>query len=143
MRRAGVVLAVLAAAAFAAGCASADHSWQGEFDARLEGAARTVEEAREAWSPRMRPDEYMTVFWPYGKSLFFKAELIAELDPPKGCEALQVKGKAAVYVDSQMVGGAFKNLTPQVEQDFATTLEDAVALLERREREAATCGATS
>jgi hypothetical protein len=139
MRRAGVVLGLVAVVAAISGCASEDHTWQGEFDARLEGASRTVEEAREIWSPQMAPSEYLTVLGPLGQTLFFKSELVKELDPPEGCEALQVKGKAAVYQASQLVGAAFNNMTPQLERYFGRALDETVALLERREREAKTC----
>ena len=139
MRRAAIVLCFVAAATVVAGCASADHSWQGEFDARLEGAARIVEEAREDVHPHMTPDEYGMLFWPLGETLFFKSELIAELDPPDGCEELQVKGKAAVRFAGSMLGGLFENLTPGAERRLPRNLEEALALFERREREAATC----
>jgi hypothetical protein len=139
MRCAGVVFLLFLAAVIVGGCASADHSWRGEFDARLEGAARIVEEAREDLHPHMAPDEYGTVFWPLGKTLFFKSELVAELDPPKGCEALQIKGKAAVYGAGSLLGSLFANLTPGLERGLPRILEESLALFERREREAATC----
>jgi hypothetical protein len=121
------------------GCASADHTWRGEFDARLEGAAATVEEAREEWHPHMTPDEYATTYWPLGRTLFFKSELIKALDPPPGCEALQVKGKAAVYGAGSLLAGLFKNLTPFLERHVPTILEETLALFEKREREAENC----
>ncbi len=133
---AGIVLAFVLTA-----CASADHTWRGEFDARLEGAAATVEEARAEVHPHMSPDEYATLFWPLGKTLFFKSELIEHLDPPPGCEAVQVKGKAAVYLAGSLLGSLFENLTPQAERDLPRNLEETLALFEKREREAATCGA--
>jgi hypothetical protein len=139
MRRAGVVLGLVAVSTVLAGCASADHSWSGEFDARLEGAAATVEEAREEVHPHMSPDEYATIFWPLGSTLFFKSELVAKLNPPTGCEALQVKGKAAVYRASSLLGGLFENLTPGLERDLPHMLEEDLAKLEKLEGEAATC----
>jgi hypothetical protein len=139
MRRAGVVTVLLAMTAVVVGCASTGHTWQDEFTARLEGAARTVEEAREDVHPHMTPDEYGTVFWPLGETLFFKSELIAKLHPPKGCEALQVKGKAAVFLAGSLLGGLFENLTPGAERGLPRDLEGRLALFERREREAKTC----
>jgi hypothetical protein len=138
-KRAGFVVFLIGMAIIVAACASADHSWQGEFDARLEGAARTIEGALEEAKPGMSPGEYMTTFGPAGNSLFFKSQLVKELDPPPGCEAVQVKGKAAVYGAAERIGGAFKNLTPRLERNFSATLEEQLALLEKREREAATC----
>jgi hypothetical protein len=139
-KRAGVFFALAATTFALAGCASADHTWRGEFDARLEGAAGTVEEALEEASPHMTaPDEFFK-FVPPGETLFFKSELIEKLDPPPGCEAVQVKGKAAVYGAAELLGGAFKNLTPMLERRFPAILEEELALFEKREREAANCG---
>jgi len=143
MRRAGVVVSGIVVALAMAGCASASHTWSGEFTARLEGAAETVEEAREELHPHMSGDEYATMFWPLGSTLFFKSQLVAKLNPPTGCEALQVKGKAAVYGNSSLLGGLFKNLTPGLERDLPHILEDELAKLEKLEREAATCATTS
>jgi len=86
----------------------------------------------------MAPEEYFG-FQPLGRTLFFKSHLIAELNPPAGCEAVQIKGKAAVYGDSELLGGAFKNLTPMLERNFPAILEEELARLEKLEREAATC----
>ena len=55
MRRAGVVLSGIAMAMVVVACASAGHTWQDEFTARLEGASvsqpdgcEAVQEAAEA-----------------------------------------------------------------------------------------------
>ncbi len=138
-KRAGSAALLVAVVVVAAGCASADHSWRGEFDARLEGAAETVEGALAEAHPQMKaPDEYFA-FVPAGESLFFKSQLVKELDPPPGCEALQVKGKAAVYGAAELLGGAFKNLTPTLERNFPAILEEELARFEKLEHEASTC----
>ena len=137
LKRVGILISLVAIVV--AGCASADHSWRGEFTARLEGAARTVEEALEKTNPQMSPDEYFTTFGPPGETLFFKSQLIKELDPPPGCEALQVKGRAAVSGAAERLAGAFKNLTPMLERNFPAILEEELARLEKLEREARNC----
>jgi hypothetical protein len=139
LKRAGMLLALIAAALAVSACASEDHTWRGEFDARLEGAAGTLEEAIEEANPRMSPAEYLTTFLRPGERLFFKSQLVKELDPPAGCEAVQVKGGAAVYGAAEQLGSAFKNLTPTLERNFRAILEGELAHMEKLEREAETC----
>jgi hypothetical protein len=139
MRRAGVVFSLIATIVALVGCASEDHTWQGEFTARLEGAAAVIEEVREEAHPNMSQEEFFELM-PLGGPLFFKAELIKELEPPAGCEAVQVKGKAAVSGAGDLIMGAFENLTPQLERTFSARLEEDIATIEKREREAARCG---
>jgi hypothetical protein len=140
MRRVGVVVTLLMLlGASVAGCASENHTWQGEFDARLEGATGTLEEAIDEANPQMSPGEYFTTFRRPANKLFFKSQLIKNLDPPVGCEALQVKGGAAVYGAAERLGTAFKDLTPMMERDFRAGLEAELARMEKLEREAGSC----
>jgi hypothetical protein len=76
MRRAGVVLTVFALGAIASGCASADHSWKGEFDARLEGAGASIEETLAAVGPTAPEREYFRRYPRLAPELHHNAELI-------------------------------------------------------------------
>jgi hypothetical protein len=58
-KRAGAILLLLAALIGVTACASTDHSWRGEFDARLEGASAAIKETSAEWSPAITTDELL------------------------------------------------------------------------------------
>jgi hypothetical protein len=138
LRRVAVVASAVLAALIATGCASADHTWRGEFTARLEGASAVVEEVREELRSHS-PEELLTTFERMGEALSFKAELVKKLKPPAGCEAVQVRGKSAVTGAANLVGGYIKDFGPDPGGRFPVALEEQLALLEKGEREAAHC----
>ena len=140
MRRAGVVLALLAVTVVAAGCASTGHTWQDEFTARLEGATGAIEEAREGVRTETSDAGYPEIFLPLSRTLAFKAELIERLDPPDGCQAVQEEGQGRV---SGFAGGSAtlpRSMTPQLEKDLPRILEEEIEALEQLAAEAETCG---
>jgi hypothetical protein len=126
-------------ALIAAACASEDHSWRGEFDARLEGAAAAIEEETANIDPRSKPDEIIALEDELGRPLEFKSELIGRLHPPAGCEEVQERGRRAVGGTAQLSATLYKNLTPYLQRKLPAPFEEALATLEEIEREAATC----
>jgi hypothetical protein len=139
MRRAGVVLALLAVTAVVAACASVGHTWQDEFTARLEGASGSIEEARPEVHPHMSFEEDFETFLPLGRTTEFKSELVDELVPPAGCEEVQEKGEHAVGGVASLGYDVPKNLTPELEHRIPSILEEEIAKLEGIEHEAETC----
>src|SRR5271156_6137171 len=93
LKRAWATVPLIAAAILVTGCAGDDHSWRGEFDARLGGSPPAIEGALMAMHPQMTESEYFETFTPLGKTLLFKASLIDELNPPSGCDKAQQKAK--------------------------------------------------
>jgi hypothetical protein len=139
LKRALIPTLAVAAAIVASGCASADHSWRGEFDARLEGVSRVIEEALARTHLGMGDTEIFEIYYRLGETTEFKSELVKELDPPKGCEQVQEKGEHAVGGFPSFAYGVPKNLTPELEHHLPTLLEEAVERLEDFKREAETC----
>src|ERR1700742_1104197 len=92
LKRVATVFLLLATAALAGGCASADHSWRGEFDARLEGASLAMEETLAEAGPNATKAEEFRSYTNLGRELRYKGELIEGLDPPRGCADVQIKG---------------------------------------------------
>ena len=139
MRRAGVVLAFLAVTVVAAACGTTGHSWQDEFTARLEGASASIEEAREGVRGGTNDLGSPEIFLPLSRTLAFKAELIAKLDPPDGCEAVQANGEGRV---STFAGGSAtlpRSMTPQLEANLSRILEIEIEALEALAAKAKTC----
>jgi hypothetical protein len=132
-------LAAVVVALLVAGCGGTEnHTWQGEFTERLEGASEAVEEKL----PELQSTSEIELFragMELGRTLEFKDELIAELDPPAGCELVQQKGKAEVFGLASLGGGLFKNMTPELKRRLPATFEESVEELEKLEREAAHC----
>jgi hypothetical protein len=116
LKRARIVALPIGVAIVVTACASADHSWRGEFDARLEGASTAIEERL----PELRSDstqsELFTASQDLAHELAFKAELIQKLDPPKGCEQVQEEGRRAVGGIAQFDYELLKNLTPYLQE---------------------------
>jgi hypothetical protein len=131
--------AALVVALLVAGCGGADHTWRGEFDARLEGSAAAVEEMLPELQSSSSEIELFRAGMELGRTLQFKDELIAELQPPAGCELVQQKGKAEVFGLASLGGGLFKNMTPELKRRLPATFEEGVEKLEKFEREAAHC----
>src|ERR1700761_6307940 len=96
LKRAGVLVALVAVAFAVAACASADHSWRGEFDARLEGASAAIEERLPELTPHSTEIELLTASQELAHTLAFKDELIEKLDPPGSCEEVQEEGRRTV-----------------------------------------------
>jgi hypothetical protein len=139
LKRAGTVLLLIATTICVAACASSDHSWRGEFDTRLEGASAAIEETTPKWTPGITTDELLRTSIGLARRLEFKRELIANLDPPEGCEALE---EAAVKKVSGLAQHSYdleKNMTPYLRRRYRADFEGEVAILEELEREAAHC----
>ena len=139
LKRAGIALLLVAFAITVAGCASADHSWRGEFDARLEGAAAAIEERL----PELRSDstevELFTASQDLAHTLAFKAELIKQLDSPDGCEEVQEGGRREVGGIAQFDYELLKNLTPYLKQHLQRDVREQLAELRRIEAKSRTC----
>lgn len=138
-RSAGIFLSLVAIAIAVAGCAGADHSWRGEFDARLEGA----EAAIEAGLPELRPDstegELFTASQRLAHDLAFKEELIRKLDPPDGCEKVQEEGRRTVGASAQFDYELLKNLTPYLKAHLRQDLREQIADLRLIRTKSMTC----
>ena len=106
-KRAGFAALLIGVAIIVAACGGADHSWRGEFDARLEGAVAAI----EARLPELRPDsterELFTASQQLAHELAFKTELIRKLDPPDSCEEVQEAGRRTVE-DSYSLGSVIR-----------------------------------
>jgi hypothetical protein len=126
LKRAGAVLPLVAAALWVAGCASSDHSWRGEFDARLEGAKAAIEERAGQFRPDSTGAELFDAGMELGPRLEFKGELIRAMTPPDGCEGRQEKGRRGVEDIAQLSYSIFKNLTPRLHRSLPGPLEEAI-----------------
>jgi hypothetical protein len=132
--------AALIVALLVAGCGGTkNHTWQGEFTERLEGASAAVEERLPELQPSAGEKEMFIAGLELGRTLWFKKELIAELEPPAGCELVQQKGKAEVFGLASLGAGLFKNMTPELKSGLPANFEERVEKLEQFEREAAEC----
>ena len=139
LKLASIVVPLIAAAILASGCASADHSWRGEFDARLEGASKAIEEEIGEFSPDSSDRQLADAGFVLGGPLEFKSELIRDLDPPKGCEEVQEEGRRKVGGLGAFSYDIFENLTPKLKRELPRPLEEAIAEYKVLEREAANC----
>ena len=122
-----------------AACASVGHSWQDEFTARLEGASGSIEEAREVVRTETSEAGYPETFLPLSRTLFFKAELIANLNPPDGCEAVQEQGLEWIGSFASESTVIPRSMTPELEKDLPRLLEGEIEALEALEAKAETC----
>lgn len=138
-KRAGIAALLIGAAALLTACASADHSWRGEFDARLEGAVAALEETLAETGPRTSELELAKAFYPLGQKLLFKGELIEKLDPPAGCEAIQERGRRQVNSTGVFASTLLKNLTPYLKRNLSGDVRDQIATLKRLVVESSTC----
>jgi hypothetical protein len=138
-KRAGIFISLAAAAVGVAACASTDHSWRGEFDARLEGASAAIEERL----PELRSDssetELFTASQDLGRRLAFKAELIKELDPPDRCMEVQEGGRREVGSIAQFNYELLKNLTPDLKRNLGRDVRAQLAELRQLEAKSKTC----
>jgi hypothetical protein len=133
-------LAALIVALLVAGCGGTEnHTWQGEFTERLEGASAAVEERLPELQSSTSEIELFRAGMELGQTLGFKDNLIAELEPPAGCELVQQKGKAEVFGLASLGGGLFKNMTPELKRRLPRAFEEGVEKLEKFEHEAAHC----
>ena len=139
MRRAAVAVVAVAATTLASGCASADHSWRGDFVARLEGASAAMAEAVGEFSPDAKYPEISRAGYRLGHTLQFKHELIRKLDPPAGCLTVQKEGQEEVISVGEDFYFLYKNLTPELQRKLPEILEEGTTNLERIEQEAETC----
>jgi hypothetical protein len=80
--------AALIVAILVAGCGGGtkNRTWHGEFTERLEGATAAVEERLPELQPSAGEKTMFIAGYELGRTLEFKDELIAELEPPAGCE---------------------------------------------------------
>src|ERR1700761_5034806 len=134
-----VAIAVVGAL-LATGCAGTeDHTWQGEFTERLEGASAAVEERLPELQPSAGEKQMFIAGYELGRTLEFKFALIKELDPPAGCEELQQKGMGVVGRMAALGGDLFKDMTPELERDLPAPFEEDIKRIEELEPEAAHC----
>src|ERR1700729_2343953 len=115
---------VLVVALVVAACGSTEnHTWQGEFTERLEGASAAVEEKLPELQSSTSEIELFRAGLELGRTLGFKDNLIAELEPPAGCELVQQKGKAEVFGLASLGGDLFKNMTPELKRRLPRDFE--------------------
>jgi hypothetical protein len=138
-KRARIGVLLIAGAILATGCASADHSWRGEFDARLGGAIGTIEEEAKSLRPDATPEELLRIGIGTAHRLAFKSELIAKLDPPSSCDTVEEEGEKKVSGSALFSYDLEKNMTPYLARHFERDLKEEVADLKGLEREAETC----
>lgn len=138
-KRASIVAALLAATVLVTACAGADHTWRGEFDARLEGVSAAIEEKLPELSPGSSEEEVVRAGIELGPKLEFKRELIEKLNPPDGCEAVQEEGAKKVSGTALSVYQLYKNLDPYLHRRLTANLEGVISELEALESEAARC----
>jgi hypothetical protein len=138
-KRAGIAGLLIGVAVVVTACASADHSWRGEFDARLEGASAAMEETLAQTRPNMSEIELAETFYPLGRELLFKSELIDKLDPPKGCETVQEEGRRRVSSASLFASQLLKNLTPYLKRHLPGDVRETIADLKALEAKSESC----
>ncbi|HEX3361573.1 MAG TPA: hypothetical protein VHS74_11330 [Solirubrobacterales bacterium] len=132
--------AVVVGALLVAGCGGTEnHTWQGEFTERLEGASAAVEERLPELQPSAGREKMFIAGLEIGRTIGFKFALVKELDPPAGCEELQQKGMGMVGRMADLGGDLFKDMTPELERDLPAPFEEDIERIEEFEREAAHC----
>lgn len=132
--------AAVVGALLVSGCAGTEHhTWQGEFTERLEGASAAVEARLPELQPSAGRNRMDVAGIELARTLGFKDGLIAELDPPAGCEEVQQKGKSEVFGLAELGGDLFKDMTPELERVLPAPFEEGVEKLEAFEREAEGC----
>ena len=139
MKRALIAGLAIVAAAIASGCASADHTWRGEFDARLEGAETVVEEAAGELQPSSSEPQVFRAGIELSRKLEFRRESIEELDPPAACEAVQEAGARKVSGFAEKTYDLYKNLTPFLHRRLPRFLKEEIAAIGKIKQEAETC----
>jgi hypothetical protein len=139
LKRAGVFCLLVAVTIVVSACASADHSWRGEFDARLEGAAAAIEERLGELRSDSTEGEMFTASQNLAHTLAFKAELIKKLDPPDGCEEIQEGGRRTVDSTAVISYTLLRNLTPELQRKLPGPFEEQVADLREIEAKSKTC----
>jgi hypothetical protein len=139
MKRAAILAPLVGAIVLLTACASTDHSWRGELDARLEGASAAIEETTPKWTPAITTDELLRTSIGLARRLEFKSELIAKLDPPKGCAAVEEAASRKVSGLAQKSYALEKNMTPYLQRHYRGDFEGEIAALEELEHEAAHC----
>jgi hypothetical protein len=139
LKHAGTLLSLGAAAVLATGCASSDHSWRGEFDARLDGASAAIEEKLPELKSDSTEVELFTASHDLAHTLAFKAELIKQLDPPDGCKEVQEGGRREVGGIAQFDYELLKDLTPYLKQHLRRDVRDELAELRKIEAKSKSC----
>jgi hypothetical protein len=139
LKRAGIVLPLIAAAILVTGCASTDHSWRGEFDARLEGASAAIEARLGELQSGSTEGEMFTASQSLAHTLTFKAELIKKLDPPVGCEEVQEGGRRTVDSTAVISYTLLMDLTPELQRKLPGPFEERIAELGKIEAKSKTC----
>jgi hypothetical protein len=132
--------AALIVALLVAGCGGTkNHTWQGEFTERLEGASAAIEEKLSELQSTSSEGEIFEAVTRLGRKLEFKAELIDKMSPPGGCEAVQEEGVRKVGGAAERIYNLYKNLTPHLHRKLPQPLEEEIAELGSVEREAGHC----
>jgi hypothetical protein len=132
--------AALVVALLIAGCGGTEnHTWQGEFTERLEGASAAIEARLPELQPSRGRERMDVAGIELGRTLAFKDSLIKELDPDAGCEELQQKGMGRVSRLGDLGGDLFKDMTPDLEEALPAPFEEGVERLEELARAAAHC----
>jgi hypothetical protein len=134
------VAAAVVGALLLAGCGRTEnHTWQGEFSERLEGASAAVEARLPELQPSAGLKKMFIAGLEIGRTVGFKLALVKELDPPAGCEELQQKGMGRVGRMAALGDDLFKDMTPELERDLPAPFEEDIERIEEFEREAAHC----
>jgi hypothetical protein len=140
MRRAGAVVTLVLLGVVVVACGSTkDHSWQGEFIERLEGATAAVERSTRELGRESTYGELLRAGIPLAETLKFKSERIEELSPPAGCEELQESGAKRVSGLALFNYDLEKNATPFLLRHLQRDIREQLVELEELEREAAHC----
>jgi hypothetical protein len=132
--------AALIVALLVTGCGGTEnHTWQGEFTERLEGASATVEGAAGELRSSPGQTQALGTVIDLGRKLESKRESIEGLDPPASCEAVQQAG-------AKMLGGLaeadyyhYKNGTPTLLRRLPRILKEEIAGIGKIEHEAESC----
>jgi hypothetical protein len=135
-----ITVLVVVAVALVSGCGSTDHSWRGEFDARLEGATASIEETLAEVGPDAAKSEYFQRYPKLSRELKFKSELIEGLLPAHGCSEVQLKGLDHIKSSALFTSFVSPPDYPwRMLRGDRVSLESEIHVLARLEREAETC----
>jgi hypothetical protein len=132
--------AVVEAALLVAGCGGTEnHTWQGEFTERLEGASAAVEEA--AGELRLNPDQTqgLDTLIGLGRKLDSERKSVRRLDPPAECEGVQKAGAKELNQLAYETFLHYKNGTPYLLRHLPGTLKEEIAGIGKIEHEAESC----
>jgi hypothetical protein len=134
------VAAALVGVLLVTGCAGTkNHTWQGEFTERLEGASAAVEEA--AGELRLNPDQTqgLDTLIGLGRKLDSERKSVRRLDPPAACEGVQKAGAKELNQLAYETFLHYKNGTPYLLRHLPGPMKEEIAGIGKIEHEAESC----